>query len=49
MNNVGTQYPPLNSLNGLNAVLYGAGGGGGSENAGGNGAPGIVMVIFPYP
>jgi hypothetical protein len=43
------QYPPLNSLNGLDAVLYGAGGGGGSENQGGNGANGIVMVIFPYP
>jgi hypothetical protein len=44
-----TQYPPINSVNGLNAVLYGAGGGGGSENQGGNGANGIVMVIFQYP
>ena len=43
------QYPPLISLNGLDAVLYGAGGGGGSENQGGNGANGIVMIIFQYP
>jgi hypothetical protein len=49
VNNNPAQYPPINSLNGLDAVLYGAGGGGGSENRGGNGGPGIVMVIFQYP